>query len=105
MQKAGGRTVILWTVSAAIAMLMLISYSGAQTKLEGGVNERGAPLFNDLGTHQHAISTKSAEAQKYFNQGLLLLAGSIMARQYVPLKKPSGSIQVVRCATGESRLR
>ena len=75
MQKAGGRTVILWTVSAAIAMLMLISYSGAQTKLEGGVNERGAPLFNDLGTHQHAISTKSAEAQKYFNQGLTLTYG------------------------------
>ncbi len=75
MQKAGGRPVILWTVSAAIAMLMLISYSGAQTKLEGGVNERGAPLFNDLGTHQHAISTKSAEAQKYFNQGLTLTYG------------------------------
>jgi len=75
MQMAGMRRVVLWIVMAAIATLMLISYSGAQTKLAGEANERGAPLFNDLGNHQHAISTKSSEAQRYFNQGLILTYG------------------------------
>jgi tetratricopeptide (TPR) repeat protein len=70
MQIAGMRSVVLWIVSAAIATLILISYSGAQTKLAGEAIKRGAPLFNDLGNHQHAITTKSSEAQKYFNQGL-----------------------------------
>ena len=31
-----------------------------------------APLYEGLGTHQHAISTKSAEAQSYFDQGMKL---------------------------------
>ena len=77
MQIAGMRRVVLWIVSAAIATLMLIGYSGAQTKLEGEgeANERGAPLFNDLGNHQYPISTKSSEAQRYFNQGLILTYG------------------------------
>ena len=75
MQRAGMRKVVLWIVSAAIATLMLVSYGGAQTKLGDEVNERGAPLFNDLGNHQHAITTKSPEAQRYFNQGLILTYG------------------------------
>ncbi len=31
------------------------------------------PLFNDLGSLQHTITTKSPEAQQYFNQGLRLI--------------------------------
>jgi tetratricopeptide (TPR) repeat protein len=54
---------------------MVISYSAAQTKMADEINERGAPLFNDLGNHQHSISTKSPAAQKYFNQGLILTYG------------------------------
>ncbi len=37
--------------------------------------ESTAPLFNNLGTHQHPISTKSALAQRYFDQGLILSYG------------------------------
>jgi tetratricopeptide (TPR) repeat protein len=33
------------------------------------------PLFNDLGTHHHAITTSNAEAQRYFDQGLRLVFG------------------------------
>jgi hypothetical protein len=69
------RRIGLWIISALIATLMLISYSAAQTKMAGEVNERGAPLFNNLGNHHFAISTKSPEAQKYFNQGLILTYG------------------------------
>jgi tetratricopeptide (TPR) repeat protein len=39
------------------------------------MNEPGAPLLNGLGSLKFAISTKSAKAQKYFNQGLTLLYG------------------------------
>jgi tetratricopeptide (TPR) repeat protein len=33
------------------------------------------PLFDDLGTHHHAVSTKNELAQKYFDQGLRLTYG------------------------------
>jgi hypothetical protein len=32
-------------------------------------------LFDDLGTHHHEITTKSTEAQRYFDQGLRLVYG------------------------------
>jgi tetratricopeptide (TPR) repeat protein len=32
-----------------------------------------APLFDDLGAHERAVATGSAEAQRYFDQGLRLL--------------------------------
>lgn len=37
------------------------------------VKKSGAPLFNNLGNHQHKITTNSTEAQRYFNQGLTLV--------------------------------
>ena len=39
------------------------------------MNEPGAPLLNGLGNLQFAITTPSAKAQQYFNQGLTLLYG------------------------------
>src|SRR5690606_24281275 len=35
----------------------------------------GAMLFDDLGTHTRKVTTKSPEAQRYFDQGLRLLYG------------------------------
>jgi tetratricopeptide (TPR) repeat protein len=35
----------------------------------------GAPLFNDLGTHRRPVTTRSALAQRYFDQGLVLTYG------------------------------
>ena len=32
-----------------------------------------APMFDDLGTHHRDVTTRSPEAQKYFDQGLRLL--------------------------------
>jgi tetratricopeptide (TPR) repeat protein len=34
-----------------------------------------APLFNDLGNHHYPISTQSKQAQRYFDQGLVLAYG------------------------------
>ncbi len=36
------------------------------------VARSGAPLFDGMGDHQHAITTRSDWAQKYFNQGLVI---------------------------------
>lgn len=33
------------------------------------------PLFDDLGNHSHSISTRNPQAQRYFNQGLILSYG------------------------------
>jgi tetratricopeptide (TPR) repeat protein len=75
MHRAGVRRIVSWIISAAAATLMLVAYGAAQTNPAGQINERGAPLFTDLGDHQFAISTKSPQAQKYFNQGLILTYG------------------------------
>jgi tetratricopeptide (TPR) repeat protein len=37
------------------------------------LSEKGAPLFKGLGKLHYAVTTRSAAAQKYFNQGLTLL--------------------------------
>jgi tetratricopeptide (TPR) repeat protein len=47
-------------------MLCLLAAAGAQTE------KLRAPLFDDLGSHHHPITTKSKLAQRYFNQGLTL---------------------------------
>lgn len=69
------RKIVSWIVGVAVATIMLISYTAAQTRPEDKTGERGAPLFNDLGNYQHSISTRSPQAQKYFNQGLILTYG------------------------------
>ncbi|MFN3652445.1 MAG: hypothetical protein ACK47B_22955 [Armatimonadota bacterium] len=35
----------------------------------------GAPLFADLGDLKHPVTTRSAQAQRYFDQGLILMYG------------------------------
>jgi tetratricopeptide (TPR) repeat protein len=37
--------------------------------------EKPATLFSEMGTHRHPISTSSPEAQKFFDQGVILLFG------------------------------
>ena len=40
-----------------------------------GEAQQGAPLFEDLGDHHHPVTTKSKQAQRYFDQGLILAYG------------------------------
>jgi hypothetical protein len=42
---------------------------------------RGAMLFDGLGATHRAITTSSAEAQAYFDQGIRLIRRSIMTRR------------------------
>src|SRR5437867_11393707 len=39
------------------------------------VKEGSIPLFEDLGSHHHAVTTSNELAQKYFDQGLRLIFG------------------------------
>jgi len=42
---------------------------------QGSEEHDGVPLFDNLGNYSHPITTKSALAQKYFDQGLRLVYG------------------------------
>jgi tetratricopeptide (TPR) repeat protein len=49
--------------------------SWALPALADEVNSASVPLYDNLGNHHHRISTKSPEAQRYFDQGLRLAYG------------------------------
>jgi hypothetical protein len=67
-----------------------------------GLNLRAAkePLYDGLGSYSRKITTDSAEAQRYFDQGLAFLMDSITAQPSVRFSKPRRSIPNARWRTG-----
>ena len=61
------------SVCAAVLAMGMACSSPLGTKPPGG--EPSVPLYTDLGTHTHPITTKSPLAQAYFDQGLRLVYG------------------------------
>lgn len=64
-------------LTLGLALLLALSACGSRSgdnrDVSGGAQPaRQAPLFDDLGQHQHPVTTDSADAQRYFNQGLIL---------------------------------
>lgn len=59
------------TLLAALALAVPTAAAEPRVANDG----RTAPLFDDLGDHHHAITTQSATAQRYFDQGLVLAYG------------------------------
>ena len=58
---------------AALTLLLTASICGANlSATESGSEEVTAPLFDDLGNYHFEITTSSSDAQKYFDQGLIL---------------------------------
>lgn len=57
-----------------VANALAVSGCAAKASKPAAI-ERQAPLFGDLGNLHHPISTKSEEAQRYFDQGLTLSYG------------------------------
>jgi tetratricopeptide (TPR) repeat protein len=47
----------------------LVDQTAARNELAA---RAGAPLFDGMGNHQHAITTSDADAQRYFNQGMVI---------------------------------
>jgi tetratricopeptide (TPR) repeat protein len=63
-------------LNIALAGALTLAGATATTSHAGGLTSKlPAPQFDDLGDHHHAISTKSAPAQRYFDQGMVLLFG------------------------------
>src|SRR5262245_25421398 len=63
----------MYSRMALILLMLLVACSGQPA--DSGQAQSTVPLFDDLGTHHHAVSTKNEQAQKYFDQGLRLTYG------------------------------
>lgn len=61
---------------AILSLLLLTGVDHAGAVMDDAtkqlVTRAGAPLFEGLGKHQHPVTTKDPDAQRYFNQGLIL---------------------------------
>ncbi|VEP12558.1 conserved hypothetical protein [Hyella patelloides LEGE 07179] len=57
-----------------ISVFLTISFS-LFSSTSGEVRQSTAPLFTGMGSHHHLITTKSPQAQRYFDQGLVLAYG------------------------------
>jgi tetratricopeptide (TPR) repeat protein len=90
MQEVMGRNLLnAISISGIVILILVVAFRkpAEQEKMPGKsiavfcspsfdptkLSEKGAPLFKGLGNLHYAITTKSADAQKYFNQGLTLL--------------------------------
>jgi tetratricopeptide (TPR) repeat protein len=56
-----------------VALCFLFALPAAAEHPHGARTADKVPLFDNLGTHHHAITTKSPRAQQYFDQGLRLI--------------------------------
>jgi tetratricopeptide (TPR) repeat protein len=63
----------------ALSMGILLLCCGRQptmkVNMDYGLAAQPVPLYENLGSHHHRISTTSSQAQRYFDQGLTLLYG------------------------------
>src|SRR5688572_15514638 len=57
-------------LTGALGLVLGAATLGCASKPESTAPK--APLYSNLGSHHHAIATKSPEAQQYFDQGLAL---------------------------------
>ncbi len=61
------------TVFAALVTLAMLAPPALAQHHHGAPAADGVPLFDNLGSHHHAITTRVPEAQRYFDQGLRLV--------------------------------
>ena len=73
---------LLRTLSALLVLAMVVGCAKKEANIEVAADEpaagndlatrAGAPLFDGMGNHEHRITTKDPDAQRYFNQGLVI---------------------------------
>ena len=62
--------------AALLAMVGLVSLGVGLARADDAKSATtSAPLFSNLGSHHHRITTRSKQAQRYFDQGLRLIYG------------------------------
>ena len=60
-------------IATTFCVLGIALFGCSGTNHELPLHERaGAPLFEGMGSYQMPITTEDADAQKYFNQGMVL---------------------------------
>ena len=60
-------------IATTFCVLGIALFGCSRTDHELPLHERaGAPLFEGMGTYRMSITTEDADAQKYFNQGMVL---------------------------------
>jgi len=71
-----GICIVLSTCTGSHSSRQIIAAPPPATKSQANRNDlasrAGAPLFDDMGTHHHPISTADPDAQRYFDQGLVI---------------------------------
>ena len=73
MMKQGNGALRGWVCAVGAAGLLSAGASPADEKTATRGGESGTPLFENLGTLHHPITTVSPKAQQYFDQGLRLV--------------------------------
>src|SRR5215216_5853792 len=57
-----------------MVLVLLLSASGIVAQHQhSSTDSRQASLMSDLGKHNHPVSTRNSEAQRFFNQGITLV--------------------------------
>ncbi|MBI2392765.1 MAG: hypothetical protein HYV09_24480 [Deltaproteobacteria bacterium] len=67
-----------WTVGSLVVILVACSHRDAPRAVaptQSVAPTDAPPLFPGLGSHRREVTTRSREAQRYFDQGLILLYG------------------------------
>ena len=69
-----GGTILALGLAAAAPVRAQAPHAAAQTAPEAAAPKPPA-LLSGLGSHRHPIATTSPEAQKFFDQGMVMLFG------------------------------
>jgi len=64
---------VLRGTTVVVAALVSAAFSFAASAPSARTGQAPAPLFDDIGRHHHPVTTRSAQAQRYFDQGMMLL--------------------------------
>jgi tetratricopeptide (TPR) repeat protein len=73
MNSLNSRLLLIRGTTAVVAALASTSLVPSLRANVGKTAKPVAPLFEDIGKHHHRVSTRSPEAQRYFDQGMMLL--------------------------------
>jgi tetratricopeptide (TPR) repeat protein len=66
---------LCFSIALCVCLLLNLSIPGGVSALNSNLLHQKTPLYSDLGNYHHPITTSSADAGRYFDQGLTLIYG------------------------------
>src|SRR5689334_25206581 len=77
MKRVGGNNMVRFRFAVCAGLLAAALGVPVAAQHQHGTDHKAGPatLLEGLGSYHHPIATKSAEAQKFFDQGLTLVYG------------------------------